>query len=116
MGERLDAFHTARNWMVAEPGDLAKSVVLEAAELLEHFQWDDMFLAQGKPTPERDPEKIRGEVADVLIYLFSFCRTMNIDLAEAMLEKMEKLNLKYPPRKISYEEHMEFKKKHRQKS
>ena len=94
----LDAFDTARNWHGLAPADLAKSIMLEGAELLEHFQWDDSLRMHKQEAPARNVEEIAYEAADVLIYLMKFCREMEIDLCAAALRKLEKVGKKYPPR------------------
>lgn len=81
-------FHDAKN--------LSMSIAIEAAELMEHFQW----LRSDQLTAVRnDPEKMRQiteEAADVLAYLLSFAHAMGIDLSTALVEKMKKNALKYP--------------------
>ncbi|NOY98082.1 MAG: nucleotide pyrophosphohydrolase, partial [Chloroflexi bacterium] len=62
---------TARN--------LAISLDLEAAEVLEHFQWDESF----------DRDKLAGELADVALYLLQLASIADIDLEEAILKKLE---------------------------
>lgn len=96
--ELLNRFDDERNWHGLDPADLAKSIVLESAELLEHFQWDNSLMAKKAKIPAKDLEEIGAEAADVLVYLMKFCREMEIDLAAATLKKVEKIGKKYPPK------------------
>ncbi|MFZ5949167.1 MAG: nucleotide pyrophosphohydrolase [Candidatus Rifleibacteriota bacterium] len=87
---KWDRFHTPKN--------IAVSVVLEAAELLEHFQWSP-------PAPEEiDGEKkreISEELADVMAYLLSLANVLEIDVSSAMAAKMQKNRKKYPVEKFN---------------
>ena len=79
-------FRDDRNWkQFHNPKDLAISISLEAAELLEVFQWsaEDVVC-------ENKLDKIKEELADVFIYLCSLANMHNIDLEEAFREKEEK--------------------------
>lgn len=71
-------FHTAEN--------LAKSISIEAAELLELFQWDG----------EADSDRIRDELADVLTYCFLLADKLGVEPEEIMLSKLEETKAKYP--------------------
>lgn len=61
--------------------NLAISLNLEAAEVLEHFQWDEKL---------QDPEAFSGELADVALYLMQLASIAGIDLEQAILQKLEK--------------------------
>jgi NTP pyrophosphatase (non-canonical NTP hydrolase) len=84
-----DEFHTARN--------LATSVIIEAAELVEHFQWD-LEDKTKKLSPEKKQE-IADEAADVAIYLIELCDVLDIELYEAIEAKIKKNAIKYPAKK-----------------
>ena len=79
-----------------DPKNLSTSIAIEAAELMEHFQWlrSDQ-LDPVKDDPER-MARIREELADILAYLLSFASTMEIDLSSALADKMKKNAVKYP--------------------
>ena len=62
------------------PKNLAMSLSIEAAEILEHFQWDET-------SPQ--PEELAGELADVALYLLQFASICHIDLEEAILAKLQ---------------------------
>lgn len=97
--ERLRAFRKARDWdQFHHPKDVAVSIVLEASELLEHFQWKDNAAAEEYIKTHR--EEIGEEAADVFIYLIQFCDRMGIDLVDAAKRKIEKSELKYPADKV----------------
>lgn len=88
-------FRDDRNWkQFHNPKDLAISISLEAAELLEIFQWSgtDTVCAQKE-------DKIREELADVLNYCILMADTCGLDLDEIIQEKVKKNNEKYPVEK-----------------
>lgn len=78
----------ARGWEI-DPRSLAASITIEAAELLEHYQFNDYHL---RPDDHEIPE----EAADVMIYLLQFCHAKNINLGEEVIKKLEKASKKYP--------------------
>src|SRR5688572_24481634 len=86
-----------RNWQQHhQPKHLAGSILIEAAELMEHFQWDPVEDGQ---TVAKDAKRLQGikeEIADVLAYTLSLANAMDIDLAEALEEKMARNAVKYP--------------------
>ena len=85
-----DQFHTPKN--------LSSALSVEAAELLEHFQW----LQTGQPG-ELGPEKlvqVRHEMADVLVYLVRLADKLDVDLMAAVEEKMVLNRAKYPADKV----------------
>lgn len=85
-------FRDARNWKQNhDEKDLAISIVLEASELLENFQWKTSQEAK-----ERDFQNIKEEMADVLIYLIQLADKLEIDLEKEALAKMAKNRVKYP--------------------
>lgn len=88
-------FRDDRNWkQFHNPKDLAISISLEAAELLEIFQWSgaDTVCVQKE-------DKIREELADVLNYCILMADTCGLDLDEIIQEKVKKNNEKYPVEK-----------------
>lgn len=79
-----EQFHTGKN--------LSMSIAIEAAELMEHFQW-----AEGRePVSKELAEKIRHEIADVVIYALDFCNLLGIDLSQAIRDKIRHNEEKYP--------------------
>ncbi len=91
--KRVVRFRDAREWgKYHTPKNLAASIAVEAAELLEIFQWSE----DGYEVVEAKKEKIAEEVADVFIYLLLICHECGIDLIEAFNRKMEINESKYP--------------------
>lgn len=86
------AFRDLRDWkQFHNPKDLAISLSLEASELLECFQWSGTDLSGSKKKAD-----IRAELADVLIYAIYIADTMEIDIPDAISQKLEKNGAKYP--------------------
>jgi len=84
-------FRDDRNWkQFHNPKDLAISISLEAAELLENFQWSGADLN----VPEKS-EKIAEELADVLIYCTLMADAMGMDMTEIVSDKLKKNSEKY---------------------
>ena len=92
---RVLKFRDDRNWkQFHNPKDLAISISLEAAELLEVFQWS------GSDTVcESKKDKIREELADVLSYCILMADACGLDMDEIVQEKMKRNNEKYPVEK-----------------
>ena len=92
---RINAFRDERDWaQFHNPKDMAISVSIEAAELLEHFQWKTPAQCEAHVAAHRG--EIADEIADVAIYLFELADGLGIALDEAMLAKLEKNAVKYP--------------------
>ena len=89
--KKLIEFRDERNWkQFHTPENLAKSVVLEAAELLENYQWQNKDV---------DIENVKEEIADIVAYCLLLCEHYNFDLKEIILEKIKKNEEKYPVNK-----------------
>jgi len=85
--ERLRAFALERDWgQFHSPKNLACALSIEAAELLEHFQW--MTEEQSRAPADAQREQIAQEAADVLLYLIQFADQLGIDLLAAADRKM----------------------------
>ena len=85
--EQIAAFVAERDWaQFHSPENLAKSVAIEAGELLECFQWG----------AEADPKRVRDELADVLTYCLLLADRIGADPGEIVLEKLAKTREKYP--------------------
>ncbi|MEW6313045.1 MAG: nucleotide pyrophosphohydrolase [Pseudomonadota bacterium] len=92
----LRDFAAARNWQPFHtPKNLAMALSVEAAELLEHFQWLTPEECTAITPAQR--REIAHEMADVLNYLVRLADVMGIDLAQAAEEKIELNAKKYPP-------------------
>jgi NTP pyrophosphatase (non-canonical NTP hydrolase) len=92
---RLLAFRAARDWQQFHtPKNLAISISLEANELLEHFQWlTDGYAVKENP---QQLQEISYEIADVAIYLNFLAHDLGIDLEQAILQKLDISEQKYP--------------------
>lgn len=91
----LRDFAQARDWaQFHSPKNLASALSVEAAELLEHFQW--LTEAQSHGLDALQKAEVAAEAADVLLYLLQLCDKLDIDLAEAARLKMVANGQKYP--------------------
>jgi len=86
----VQQFNSDRDWhQFHTPKNLAVSIAVEAAELLEHFQWAD------EPPAERRPQ-VAEELADVLIYCLTMADALKIDLSQTVHQKLVRNAAKYP--------------------
>lgn len=86
--ERIRKFTEDQDWdQFHSPANLAKSIVIEAAELLECFQWNET---------EYDLQHIKEELADVLVYSQNLLDKLELDADEIVNMKMEQNEAKYP--------------------
>lgn len=92
--KRIVAFRDARDWkQFHNPKDLAVSLVLEAAEVMEHFQWKnkeemEKYVVEAK-------QEIGEELADVLYWVLLLSHDLNIDVVDSFDKKMQKNEQKY---------------------
>jgi dCTP diphosphatase len=90
-------FVDQRDWQKFHaPKNLTMALAIEAAELMEHFQWIEVPESREIPN---DPEKLAAvgeELADVLCYALAIANELGIDVSETMAAKMKKNELKYP--------------------
>ncbi len=83
----MHAFVESKGWYRSDspkqqtPKNLAISLVLEASEVLEHFQWSEEI---------SDRDELAGELADVMLYLLQLASISGIDLGQAALDKLDK--------------------------
>ena len=93
--EKIKKFRDERDWMqFHDHKNMAISLALEAAEVLEHFQWKSKEEVEKYAKENKD--EIGEELADVAIYLFEMADNLNIDLIKVMDKKLDKNALKYP--------------------
>lgn len=96
--DRILRFRNARNWkQFHNPKDVALSLSLEAAEVLEHFQWkngDEL-----KKYVKTHKEHIGEELADVFYWILLMSHDLDIDIKKALENKMKKNEKKYPVKK-----------------
>lgn len=96
--KKIVSFRDAREWkQFHNPKDVALSLLLEAAELLEHFQW------KSKEEMEKyvkvSKQEIGEELADVLYWVLLMSHDLNIDILDALAKKIRKNEIKYPIKK-----------------
>lgn len=85
--DEIRKFNEERDWdQFHTPENLAKSISVEAGELLECFQWDNNF----------NKEEVCEELADVTSYCIMLADRLGVDLEEIVLDKLEKTRKKYP--------------------
>lgn len=95
LAQRLEAFAAERHWQpFHSPKNLASALSVEAAELLEHFQW--LTEAQSRELPADKKDEVAFEMADVLLYLVQLSSALEVDLLEAARRKMVINARKYP--------------------
>lgn len=83
----LRTFVAERNWdHFHTPENLAKSIAIEASELLELYQWTD----------NPDQQKVEDELADVVTYCIHLANRLGVDLDDIVMAKLEKTQRKYP--------------------
>jgi len=96
--KKIKQFRDDRDWMqFHDPKNMAVSIVIEAAELLENFQWKNRQEVEQYAKQHRG--EIEEEIADIAIYLFELADNLGIDLAKAMERKLAKNAKKYPAEK-----------------
>jgi dCTP diphosphatase len=96
--QRIRTFRDERDWMqFHNPKNLAISISVEAAELLEHFQWKTFDESERHSVDSK--EEIGDEIADIALYLIELCDNLGIDLESAIHRKLDKNAAKYPAAK-----------------
>ncbi|MBU6418249.1 MAG: nucleotide pyrophosphohydrolase [Proteobacteria bacterium] len=97
--DELRIFAQERDWeQFHTPKNLASALIVEASELLEHFQW--LKTGELAELDERKQNEIRHELADVLMYLVRLADKLDVDLMAAASEKLEHNRIKYPTEKV----------------
>ena len=85
----VEKFRKERNWGKHHSGkNLAVSIAIEAAELMEHFQWDDYR--------DENRDELGNELADIVIYCLFFASSHKIDVATVVEKKVQQISRKYP--------------------
>ena len=93
----VERFVVERDWQPFHyPKNLSASIAIEAAELMEHFQWIDAAESRRVVSERAKLAAIREEIADVACYLLALANELNLDLAAAVRDKMVKNAAKYP--------------------
>jgi len=90
LADKIRKFNEERDWdQFHSPENLAKSISIEAGELLECFQWNN----------EYNLDEVKEELADVINYCIQMADKLGVDLKQIVLDKMEKTARKYPVEK-----------------
>jgi len=96
--KKVISFRDARDWkQFHNPKDVALSMVLEASELMEHFQWKTIHEVQAYIKKNKQP--ISEELADVLYWVLLMSHDLGIDVKSALIKKLAKNKKKYPVKK-----------------
>jgi len=106
--QRLREFAAERDWdQFHSPKNLAMALIVEAAELVEHFQWlsedQSRSLAvddEGDAKSVAKHQEIRHEMADIMVYLVRLADKLGVDLMAAVAEKIELNEAKYPAARV----------------
>ena len=89
--DEIIKFRDDRGWESNDkPENLAKSIIIEAAELLENYQWGP---------DHADLVNVKEELADVIIYAIAMAHDLGFDIEQMIIEKLEKNAIKYPSKK-----------------
>lgn len=95
--QRVAEFVAARSWeQFHTPKNLSSAIAIEAAELMEHFQWltGEQAVAAVKDDAKR--ATVAEELADVLIYALSLANVLGVDVSAAVLRKLERNEARFP--------------------
>jgi NTP pyrophosphatase (non-canonical NTP hydrolase) len=96
--EKIVKFRNARNWkQFHNPKDTSLSLVLEAAEVMEHFQWKSK--KEMSTYVKSHKNQIGEELADVLYWVFLISHDLKIDVVKELERKLKKNELRYPVKK-----------------
>lgn len=88
INKQIKQFVNERNWdKFHSPANLAKSISIEANELLECFQWDEQ---------NYNLDDVKDELADVFTYCFQLADKLDVDIYQIIIDKMQKNIVKYP--------------------
>ena len=97
--EEVCQFRAERDWeQYHSPKNLAMALMVECAELAEHFQW--LTQEQSRNLPAEKKEAVKQEIGDVLVYLINLSERLGIDLLEAAWEKIGQNRKRYPADKV----------------
>ena len=93
----VEQFVHARDWeRYHTPKNLAMSIAIEAAEIMEHFQWQSLEESQALLANATTHAEVADELADVLIYCLSFANNAQIDVSDAIYKKLTRNEQRFP--------------------
>lgn len=93
--KKIHKYLKARGWDNLRPADLAKSIMIESAELLEHFQWENLSLSEIKKNKIK-LKQIESELADVFIYALDMAVLLKFNTKKIIETKLAHVAKKYP--------------------
>lgn len=97
IANEVNVFNLKRNWNKSHnPKNLAISISIESAELLEHFQWLTTEKSEQYILENNNKKMLSEELADIMIYCLCFANKLNINIEDEIISKLEKNNQKYP--------------------
>jgi NTP pyrophosphatase (non-canonical NTP hydrolase) len=99
--EAVHHFVEARDWyQYHTPKNLAMCIAIEAAEIMEHFQWQSLDDSAALMADEAARAEVADELADVLIYCLSFANSSGIDVSAAIHKKLARNEVRFPVEKV----------------
>src|SRR3989338_10673601 len=104
--KRVREFIQERDWLkFHSPKNIGMSIAIEAAELMEHFQWLGADESKELLRDKNKRVEIEDELADIAIYILDFCEHFGVDLEKSILSKLDKTAKKYPVRLVKGKAH-----------
>jgi NTP pyrophosphatase (non-canonical NTP hydrolase) len=95
--KEMGKFVAERNWEhYHTPKNLAMSINIEAAELMEHFQWLDNEQSVELVNSQPDRSMVIDELSDIFLYCISFINILDVEMSSAILDKLERNKERYP--------------------
>jgi len=95
--DKIASFVKERDWdKFHTPKNLSMSIAIEAAELMEHFQWKNTEESFALLKNSKSKKEIEEELADIAIYVLGFCNLYGLDLSSIVSGKVAKNEEKYP--------------------
>jgi len=110
MQRQVADFISGRNWYEDNPNHLITSVLIELAELAEHYQWKSSFKEINKGITPNKKKEIGFEIVDVMVYLIRIANDTDIDIGPLFAEKIQKLKIKYPDGKNQKQRQLAYRK------
>ncbi len=99
--KRVVDFRNKRGWkQFHRPKDMALSLTLEAAEVLEHFQWKDEKEIEQYLEKAKNKKALAEEICDVLFWILTMAHDLKIDIPKSFEQKMKKNERRYPVAKV----------------
>ena len=99
--DAVERFVGARDWeQYHTPKNLAMSIAIEAAEIMEHFQWLTLEQSRAVMANKATHAAVADELADVLIYCLRFANRTGIDVSEAVLRKLARNESRFPVERV----------------